>query len=65
MVEPVVLCLSFNMAVVVFHSTPRTLVSEWSSRRFTFATSDCITVLVEAHDLRLKPTGDISACAGL
>ena len=53
------------MSVVVFHSTPRTLASGRSSRRFSFAASDCITGLLEAHDLRLKPTGDINARARL
>ena len=53
------------MSVVVFHSTPRTLASGQSSRRFSFAASDCITGLLEVHDHKLKPTGDINAHARL
>ena len=53
----------FNMSVVVFHTTPGTLVSGRCSRRLSFAANDCITGLLEAHDLKLKTTGDMNARA--
>ena len=37
----------FNMSVVVFHTTSRTLVSGRSSGRLSFAVNDCITGLLE------------------
>lgn len=54
MVEAVVLCGYFSMYVLVFHSTPTTLVSGRSSRRPSFSANDCIAVLFDADGLRNK-----------